>query len=236
MGDAGPGDEEVRRALRLSARSGRVEVIAEDRSDVVVERGGDVVDVDDHADGRLTITSHSDALRARVPIGTDVVVGTTSGRVKVAGEVGAVAITTMSGRVTVESAERVEVRAISGRVEVRECRGEVRVDAVSGRVTIGRAGDVWVSTKTGRVTVEEATGSVRARSVVGRISIRIAAAPVDARLETVSGRIEVGVPSGARPVQRFAARSGSIRSSVPDGGEGEIAARTVSGAIRVQET
>lgn len=238
MGDVGTGDEVVQRALRLSARSGRVEVIAEDRPDVHVERGGRTVEwtvePGDGPGGRITVTSTSDTIRARVPTGTDVVVGTTSGRVKVVGRVGSAAITTMSGRVSVEAAERVEVRTISGRVEVDECT-EARVDAVSGRVTIGRTGAVWVSTKTGRVTVAEATGSVRARSVMGRISIRIAAAPVDARVETVSGRIEVGVPPGSRPLQRFAVRAGSIRSSVPDGGEGEIAARTVSGAIRVQE-
>lgn len=234
-----------RRAVRLSSRSGRIEVVAEDRGDVLVERGHpDDLDGEEEPGGSavedpeapLTVSSRSEPLRVRVPEGTDVVVGSVSGRVALRGRLGSVAVTTASGRISVDSADQVGARSISGRIEVAECRGETRIDSVSGRVAVGRTGSVKVSTKTGRVTVGATGGPVRVRSVVGRITITIDdGGPIDARLETVSGRIEVELPPGVAPRQRFAARTGSIRSAVPEGGEGEIAARTISGAIRVRE-
>ena len=245
MGIEGSGDgSALGRSVRLSSRSGRIEVVAEARDDVLVERGTTpehdgvaetVGDVDPDGGAPLTVSSRSDALRVRVPEGTDVVVGSVSGRVALRGRLGSVAVTTASGRISIDSADQVGARSISGRIEVEECRGEARVDSVSGRVAIGRTGSVKVSTKTGRVTVGATGGPVRVRSVVGRISIAIEDGPIDARLETVSGRIEVALPAGSAPRQRFVARSGSIRSAVPEGADGEIAARTLSGAIRVTE-
>ena len=234
MGAERSGDEVgVVPMVRLSTRSGRVEVIAEDRPDVRVEKGGRVVARDGDGEA-VTVMSRTSAITARVPVGSRVVVGSVSGRVALSGRLGRVAVTTVSGRVTVESASRVELRSVSGRVSVEECHGEARVDSVSARVTVDRADSLWVSTKTGRVTAGAVTGSVRARTVTGRITIGIDGAPVDARLESVNGRIELSLPAGVSPRQRFASRHGSIRSEVPEGDDGEVAARTASGAIRVR--
>lgn len=224
----------VARSVRVSTRSGRVEVVAEDRDDVLVVDGARHVQPTDDAT-RLTVSSRSDRVVLRVPRGTDVVVGTTSGRVDLRGDLGVVAVTTRSGRVEVESARRASLRTTSGRVEVGECHESARVATVSGRVEVRRTGEVKVATTTGRVVVHDARGEVGVRSVAGKITIAVSTSPVAVRLESFSGRVELSVPPGSRPRQRYSSRSGSIRSSVGIGGDGRISARTTSGSIVVTE-
>src|SRR4029453_2847543 len=66
-------------SVRVSATSGRVKVVAEDRSDVVV-RGGTAP----RHDGRtVTVDAGPGRVEVRVPSGVDLVVGSQSGRVEV---------------------------------------------------------------------------------------------------------------------------------------------------------
>jgi DUF4097 and DUF4098 domain-containing protein YvlB len=228
----------MQHVVRISTRSGRVVVIAEDRSDIIVEKGGRSVVPDVDEDGRtLTITSRSSEVRARVPTGTDVVVGTLSSRIDLRGEFGAAAITNTSGRIDVDRCSSLEARLVSGRLTLGTCSGSTRIDAKSGRVSIESTGDLRVGALSGRVTVGEATGSVRIRSVSGRVEATLTATVPDVKIESVSGRITLVVPPTVTPVQRFATRSGSIKCEVPDGGDpalGTILARTMSGSIRVR--
>lgn len=227
----------TRRRLRISTRSGRIDVVAEDRDDIVVEKGGRQVEPDVDASQRLTITARSSPVLARVPIGTDVIVGSVSGRVTLSGRLGACGVNGVSGRVTVESAESFEGRTATGRLRVDECAGRLKIDSGTGRVTVGRCGDLRVSAVSARVEIEDATGSVQVRTVSGRISVSASAATPSVKAESVSGRVTVELPKGVAPVQRFMSKAGSIRSSVPDSGRidaGTVDARTISGAIRVR--
>jgi DUF4097 and DUF4098 domain-containing protein YvlB len=233
MGDhqAGVADAELRRSVRISSRSGRVDVVAEAREGVAAYKGGRAMSVDD--DGSITVSSRSSALVVRVPEGTDVVVGTISGRITLVGALGKVAATTVSSRISVESAERVDARSISGRVTVGECSGEVRVDAVSGRAQVGSAGAVFLSTASGRITVGEVRGKVRARAVSGRIEITVTESPLDVKVESVSGRITVKAPRSAAPRQHLLTKRGSVASELDVGDDGDIHARTHSGSVRI---
>jgi DUF4097 and DUF4098 domain-containing protein YvlB len=227
----------TRRRLRISTRSGRIDVIAEDRADVLVEKGGRQVEPEDGDGGRLTVTARSSRVLARVPLGTDVVVGSVSGRVTLTGRLGACGVTTVSGRVTVESVESFEGRTASGRLKVGACAGRMRIDAGTGRVSIGSCGDLAASAVSARIEVDAASGSLQVRTVSGRIAVTATAEVPQVRAESVSGRITVSLPTGVAPVQRYASRAGSIRSEVPDGGDtrgGAIEARTISGSIRVR--
>jgi DUF4097 and DUF4098 domain-containing protein YvlB len=233
MGDheSGVAGAGVRRSIRISSRSGRVEVVAEPRDGVVASKGGREVDVDD--DGTLTISSRSSTLVVRVPEGSDVVVGTISGRITLKGRFGAVAASSVSAGIEIESAEQIDVRNKSGRVEIGSCTGEVRIDAVSGRAKVHSAGAVAVGTASGRIEVDAVRGKVRARAISGRIAVTVTATPLDVKAETVSGRITITAPPSARPHQTLRTAKGSVASELPQGDDGVVLARTISGSVRL---
>jgi DUF4097 and DUF4098 domain-containing protein YvlB len=225
---------EVRRSVRVSSRSGSVEVIAEVRDDVVATKGGRSVRVDD--EGELTqVSSRSSALVVRVPEGSDVVVGTVSSTVTCTGRFGHIAASTVSSRIEIEHATRVDARSMSGRIKVDSCDGEVRLDVTSGRAEVGSAGAVLLSTTSGRITARSVRGKVRARAVSGRIKVAVSETPVDVKVGCVNGRIQVRVPRGARPRTNLSSKRGRVTNAVPDGDDGLITARTVNGRILIDE-
>lgn len=216
-------------ALRLTASSGRIRVIAETRDAVVVERGEDL----DGADGR-EIRGGSDGVQVRVPSGTDLVVGTDSGTVTIEGELGAVGITTTSGRVRISHCRELDVRTGSGRLEVGTVDGDARIRSTTGRIQVDRVGgSLRIDSTSGRVEVEDAGGPVTARTVEGRVTIGLRGIePVCC--ESVSGRIDVTVPKGATPHTSMRTVSGRCTCELPEGTGPEITARTVSGRIDVR--
>jgi hypothetical protein len=224
----------TQRSVRVSSRSGRVEVVAEPRSDVVALKGGKPIVIDDSVD-RVTVSSRSSRLELRVPEGTDVVIGTVSGTVDCIGPLGHVAVNTVSARITIEHAARVDARSVSGVLKVTTCDGEVRCDVISGRADIGTAGSVMLSTKSGRITARQVRGKVRARSVTGRIKVGVTEVPLDVEVGCISGRIQVRVPRGARPGTRLTTRSGRVTNQLDEGDDGFVSARTVSGRILIDE-
>ena len=236
MGDHEQGsvDAGVRRSVRVSSRSGRVEIIAEPRADVVARKGGRSMVVDSSGE-RVTVSSRSSALEVRVPEGTDVVIGTVSGTVTCTGPLGHVAVNTLSARVTIEDAAEVDVRSVSGVLKVAACRGEVRCDVISGRAEINSAGSVRLSTKSGRITAREVRGKVRARAVSGGIKVAVTETPLDIKVEAISGKVQVRVPTGARPAVRLTTKSGRVISRLEEGDDGDLSARTVSGRILLDE-
>jgi DUF4097 and DUF4098 domain-containing protein YvlB len=211
--------------VRIATTSGAVRVIAEDRADV------DVADslafsVDDSV---MTLSTGSRRALVRVPIGTDLVVGTTSGHAEVIGLVGSAAVTTTSGRVSVEAARSVDIRTASGRIEVGSVAGSCRVLTRSGRVVIGTCGDAHLTSTSGRISLDAAGGPVHAHCVSGRIDITVNSAQ-DVEAETVSGRISVRLPAGVRPQvigRRATAEPGS------EDYDCVVRARSVSGRIDV---
>lgn len=199
-------------AVRISTTSNRVVVVAEDRPDVTVDGAARVAE----AGGVTTIDQVRGRLSVRVPLGTDVVVGSASARVEVRGAAGDVAVTSESGRVSVEQARTVDVRSSSGRIEVGRVAGECRLRSISGRVQVERCGGADASTTSGRVVLRGVDGPVRAHCVSGRIEVVLESAH-DVDAETVSGRISVSLPPGVRG----------------DGSDCICRARSVSGRIAV---
>jgi len=214
--------------LRASTESARLEVIAEDRVDIEV--GGEIA-ADDA--GVVTVATASRSLVVRVPRGTELVVGTTSGRVRIVGSVGAAKVATESGRVEIEQAERLDVRTRSGRVDVGTCQQRCLVHADSGRVSVDRAGGLDVHTGSGRVAVGAAHGDIHVRTTSGRVSVGIdGPAVVDA--ETVSGRIDVDVERGLGTHLDQAEVGRRVHIEAPTGDDCLIRTKTVSGRIRVR--
>ena len=212
-------------SIRISATSGRVKVVAEDRGDVLVQGDATV----EHEGSTATVKAGGGRVQIRVPSGVDLVVGADSGRVEVEGRLGAVAVVTQSGRITIEQAAAVDVRTSSGAVAIGRVEGSSRVRTDSGRVTVDETAGADVATKSGRIDLRSVSGRTTAHCVSGRIDLRLDAA-ADVEAETVSGRISVHVAEGVR--------ARSVTGPLPadlerHGTDCTIATRAVSGRVSV---
>lgn len=213
-------------AVRISTASGRVRVIAEARDDVHVDGDATV----DSRDETTTVVTASGRVVVRVPEGTDVVVGTDSGRVEVHGRAGGIAATTTSGRIEVDEGTNVDARSESGRIVVGRATGVCRIRGNTGRVEIGASAGADASTNSGRIVLRDVDGPVRAHCISGRIEIGMAAAH-DVDAETVSGRITVTMPDGTT-VHRLQGKDDD--SPPPADSDCSVRATSISGRIRVQ--
>ena len=215
--------------IRITASSGRIEVTAEARDDVVVDRG------QEHPmGGVLEVKGASSGVALRVPIGTDLIVGSHSGSIALHGELGNLRLTTRSGRLEIESCASLDARTVSGRVDVGTVVGDAHVKAANGRVTIAEVGgDLTVTSVSGRVDVERAGGNVHATTVSGRIEVGMRGA-ADVRAESVSGRVKVELPPGVRPSVSMKSVSGRCDNECDDGDDCRVTCRSISGRITVR--
>jgi DUF4097 and DUF4098 domain-containing protein YvlB len=213
-------------ALEIATQSGAVIVWARPITQPEVLRGSAEI----RADG-VVRTGVSSRVEIACPEGTDVIIGSTSGRIECHGPLGRVAITGHSGRISVEQAQSIDVRASSGRVTIGRCAELCRVAATSGGVRIEEAGALDVTITSGRLEAI-AVGDAQVHSASGRVVLGLTGAgSVDVR--TVSGRVAVTVPPGIEPALHLVSRSGRVRSEVISGTDGRIGIESFSGSIKV---
>jgi DUF4097 and DUF4098 domain-containing protein YvlB len=220
--------DETAPRLRIMRRSGKVRVVAVPGAALTVEGGT----YSPGADGVIDIRPKAGAtLEVRCAAGSDLTISTVSGAIDVRGDAGSVKITTKSGSLAIERATAVDARGASGRVEVGACAGVCHVAFVSSRVHIGAAGRAFVATVSGDIDVDD-VGDAEVKTVSGSVSLgargggRLAA-------RSISGSIKISVPGGSRPETNLAALSGRVRSDCEPGHDGEIRAKSLSGAISV---
>ncbi|MDZ4278585.1 MAG: DUF4097 family beta strand repeat-containing protein [Dehalococcoidia bacterium] len=211
-------------------------VTAEERADILIESGAPAEDrIERDATGRIALTSArggSARLDVRVPAGTDLVVGTLSGRAELRGPLGEVRVTTVSGSVEVERAETLDVRSVSGSIEVKDCSGRCRLATKSGRATCGSVGDALVSTLSGEVQVERVERSAKVQSASGRVELG-AQGQGDIAVQTMSGAVRVAFPRGVRPRALLKSLTGRPRCECEEGDDCEVKVRSLSGKIEV---
>jgi DUF4097 and DUF4098 domain-containing protein YvlB len=215
--------------VRVSSRSGAVTITGEERDTILVEKG------DAHLDreGAVEVAGGSGRVAIRCPTGTDVLVGTGSGRVKLHGHLGDARITTGSGAITVEAVRTVDARTGSGSIEVDGCAGDCQLKTGSGKVRLGVAGEASIATGSGSVRADAVRGA-RVRAGSGSVVIGLTAAgPVD--VEAHSGSVTLTVPAGLRPDAILRAGSGTVRCDCPPGVDCPIRVTTGSGGITVAE-
>jgi len=222
--------------LRVTTRSGRVTITAEERPDILIESGAPPVsEIGSDATGQITLTSArwgSASIEIRCPIGTDVVVGTASGRVELNGNLGEVRVTTASGAIQVDRAELLDIRSVSGSIAVARCAGSCRLQTQSGQATVGSADDTDVSTVSGQVRLGWASGHVRVRTASGKVQVGTLGGG-DVAVQTLSGSVRVEVPAGVRPAVRLTSISGKPRCDCEEGDDCQIAVSSMSGGIEV---
>jgi DUF4097 and DUF4098 domain-containing protein YvlB len=204
-------------------------VAGEQRGDVLIDSGRASV-----RDGHLAIESPRGGtgdISVRVPTDCDLSIGTVSGNVSVRGKLRDVRVTTVSGTVAVEQAERVDVRGVSSDIEVgRATRCLLRTK--TGKAICGAASDAQVSTVSGRIRLPATTGVVEVQSVSGAIEVGTARAG-RVRAQTLSGKATIAIPPGVRPRTRLASVTGRPRYEGEQGSDCDIAVRSVSGPIEV---
>jgi hypothetical protein len=217
--------------LNVSTRSGRIRVTAREGAALEVHGGHIETDVD----GAVTVAAvrgGSSGVEIVCATGTDVAVGTASGHIELLGWLGEVHVSSRSGKIKVESAERVDVRTASGSIEVGFCETSCRIVAKSARVRVRKAGSLEVSAMSGRVEVDDVDDAcVRTMSGVTRLGTG-AIGRVEVR--TLSGAIEIAVPHGRRPATHLRSLSGRVRCEPEPGHDGEIIVKSTSGTIDVK--
>jgi DUF4097 and DUF4098 domain-containing protein YvlB len=215
--------------LKITTRSGTVRVIASEGAALSVEGGS----IETRDDGTLHIrrAPSSSTIEVHCATGTDVTVGTQSGKVELTGALVSVRIATVSGKIRVDEATRIDVRTKSGKIEIGTCAGECRIMTKSSAVHVGRAGKATVAGISGVVLLEQVSGA-EVKTISGKVLIGLQGNdPVS--VHTVSGKVEISVPAATRPATRLRSLSGKVQCDVASGDDLEIAVMSVSGTIRV---
>jgi DUF4097 and DUF4098 domain-containing protein YvlB len=175
-----------------------------------------------------------------------------SGRVQ-AQDIGReVRLSSTSGTVTAENCgDDVRATSISGNVSVTNAKGDVLAHSVSGNVNVKNPGGrVDADASNGTVQVLDADGDVKAHTKAGRVTVQ--GNPSGNSywdLKTLSGTVDIAVPSSANFHLSAGAVTGQISAQIPimieeqgkhslrahmgDGG-GRVEIHTVSGAIELQ--
>jgi DUF4097 and DUF4098 domain-containing protein YvlB len=212
--------------VTVVARSAKVSVRAAD-VDQVSAQGATVT----HGPSGVVVGGGSGSVTVVVPVGTDVVVGTASGKVICEGRLGAVTITARSGHIIVEEAASVDARTASARIDIGRVAGECNTLTKSGVIRIERAGSADVSAISGKVTIGE-VGHARVKCVAGAVKLTTGARP-DVKVRTISGAVQIVVPRGSTPQTNLRAKVGRIRCDCEVGDDGVVDVETVSGRISV---
>ncbi|MBI5947326.1 MAG: DUF4097 family beta strand repeat protein [Chloroflexi bacterium] len=219
----------------MTTRSGKVTVIAEPRTDLLVESGGDSlgeVATDESGVVSLKARNGSKTLLLRCPEDTAVTVGAASGNVELRGRFSRASVTTASASIQVERAGRLDLRSASGDIDVGECVEACRIQTMSGKARVGKARKAAVSTVSGRVDVDEAAGDIQVNTASGRVELGCRGTG-DVSVKTMSGAVTVRLPEGIRPQTRLRSLSGKSRVDCPEGDDCRVAVSSFSGKIEV---
>jgi DUF4097 and DUF4098 domain-containing protein YvlB len=214
--------------LTIAARSGSIRV----RSQPGAEVAAPGARLREEPDGSVRIESASRDLEVTCPDGADVILGTASGKVRLAGRFGDVRVTSASGSVHVDEVASLDVRLRSGSVTVESCAGDCHVVSTSGRIEIDRAGRVEVGGRSGHIIVRAAAGG-RIRTTSGHVEVGLDRA-ADLEVRGVSSAIDIDLPAGVAPDLDLHTRSGRVDARVTQGRDCVISAHTVSGSITVR--
>lgn len=159
-------------------------------------------------------------VRVACPPGADLELSGAKTEVRATGELGEVAVRTVSGDVRLESARRrLEAKTASGDVLVSSVEGEASVVTVSGDIEIRRiAGSLNGRAVSGDVEIGSLEGPLTLSTTSGDVSVRAVEAG-EVRIQTVSGDVRVGVGRGTRVWIDAASVSGDLRSELGLGHE-----------------
>lgn len=179
-------------------------------------------------------------IRVEVPSRTQVEVAVASGTVDIRAPIGDLNTRSASGDVSARRVlGRAEIKVASGDVTIGEADGDVRVQAASGDIDINHvhkdcsaatgAGDIRLGIVGGDLTTKTAAGNLLverfeggtlvARTVSGKLDVRIPpGARVDLDLRTLSGRVDLPPPAdGPAPTRDVRVTAKSVSGPISIG-------------------
>lgn len=221
--------------LRIETRTGRVTIVAEQRDDILVVRGVAARSDIDTRDGEIRLRSArggTERVEVRCPEGMNVLVGAGTGRVELEGKFGDVKVVTATGRISIDTATRVDARSVSGSISIEHCIRGCRVSSKGGKVKIKRSGAAKVSTGSGRVVIERIDGLASIKTVTGRVEVG-ASGGDNVTVKTMSGSVRVEVPSDLKPSTSLRSARSKTRCDCEEGDDFEIDIASVAGSIEV---
>jgi DUF4097 and DUF4098 domain-containing protein YvlB len=177
-----------------------------------------------------------------VPHGSSIDSTTVSADVTCRGRFGTAKVNTTSGDVSLGAvAGDANVKTVSGDLDVERVDGSANLSSVSGDLELGPVGgEISASTVSGDLHATSAGSSLNAKGVSGDVTVE-SVRRGEARMQTVSGDITLGVAAGARVWMDVSSMSGTTQSDLePDdtgaGGDVDlrIKANSASGDIRLQ--
>jgi len=220
-------DEESARSVSVTSREGR----------------GGLVEVRVEEPKRKVRFGRDPELEIRIacPAGSDLECSGGSSDLKAEGTLGRLLVKTGSGDVRVERVRKPsKVTSASGDVSIGEAEATLTVQTASG--------DVLVDTAAGALALTAVSGDVIARTVRDGVSLSTVSGDAeigalvagDARVQSVSGDVELGVAAGLGVWIDAQSVSGSMASELDlddeppsDGRPAELRIRTVSGDVRI---
>jgi DUF4097 and DUF4098 domain-containing protein YvlB len=109
------------------------------------------------------------------------------------------------------------VSSASGEVVIADVKGDLKANAASGSIRVSKPGDrVDVSSASGSIDVSGATNDLKVHAISGSITVN--GDPSASRLwelKSVSGSVDIHVPSNSNFLLTAEATSGEIRTSIP---------------------
>jgi DUF4097 and DUF4098 domain-containing protein YvlB len=209
--------------------------------------------------------------KIEVPHDTDVDAEVASGGITIDGVHGPVKASSASGYVHVYRVEGdtqlnaasgsieasgiggiLRVSSASGDIVLADVKGDLKVSAASGSIRVTNPGDrVDASSASGSIDVEGAKNDLKIHAISG--SVQVAGDPANRfwELKSVSGSVDVHVPSNASFLLSAESMSGGIRTNIPvvleeqgkhslrahiGSSSGRIEVHTVSGGVDIQGT
>ena len=237
--------------LDVHVQSGRVEVTTGSAGFIsvevetrdpsfLVEKRGDLIYVSSEKNTGWLSGGSRAYVSAVVPEGTDVNIGTASGRIECRGQLGRVDVKTASGDVDVEAGSSVVIKTASGDAHLVRSDGEVRGSSASGDFYIGRSdGNTSISSASGDVRLEDAKGSVTISTASGNMRINSFEGN-RASFKSMSGNAVIGIPAGTKVDLDVSLLSGKLKlpkdsPSPPSDRQMSVKAKLVSGDFAIKK-
>lgn len=151
-------------------------------------------------------------------------------------------VSTTSGKVSLNgvTAQSLRAQSVSGRIRLYRCAADtIFSGSTSGKVDVEAfsCNNAKFDTVSGRITASGNTNQLKANSVSGRIEIALGAIPAKVRMDSVSGRLTLGLIENEGFRVRYSSMSGSLYSEYPVSGNADPKNGTAfygNGAIDIQ--
>jgi DUF4097 and DUF4098 domain-containing protein YvlB len=198
-------------------------------ADPGIEQKGDAIRVGKRLSSMRNVSID---YKIEVPHDTEVNVTAISGSQNIQGVRGPVTLQGVSGAVRVDGVERdTRINSASGSIEVSDIGDDVRASSASGEVTINNAkGDIRANSLSGSVHVTKPGGRVDADSASGSIDIK--GAKFDVKAHNVSGEVNIHGDPGDHGYWDLKTVSGAVQVYVPSNSYFRFSAEAISGEIR----